>query len=425
MSSAQPANDGSSSDAPLPPSIPIGVRTRATVPGYWVAAALIAALGLTALVFLLLPARLPPAREVARPDAPPASTPQAASRTGEASENVRQRPLMEEAGSRYQANREALIRQGAAARAPAELDAAKGLAEQAAAAAAAGDFPRARQLYEDANKRLAEIAGRAEQPDKAHAPVAAGEARESAGKREARAGGRGAAENFEGLMTSGLGQLERSEWPAAEQSFSAALKLRPADSSAADGLARAKDGRQRATLVQLQQEAQALESAERWEDALAAYQRATALDPAVDFARQGAARSARMIQLYSQADGFLASPERLYTQGVRDEAQQLLAALERDASAGPRIAQARQKLGAALKRATTRITVRLASDNATEVTLFRVGALGRFQEREVALTPGTYTVVGSRPGYRDVRIEMIVAPDTPAPQIFVACKERV
>jgi hypothetical protein len=132
-----------------------------------------------------------------------------------------------------------------------------------------------------------------------------------------------------------------------------------------------------------------------------------------------------MIQLYVQVDDFLASPERLYSPRVRDEAQQLLAALDREAAAGPRIAQARQLLGAALKRATTRITVRLASDNATEVTLFRVGPLGRFQDREVSLTPGTYTVVGSRPGYKDVRVEVIVDPDSPAPQIFVACKERV
>jgi tetratricopeptide (TPR) repeat protein len=290
--------------------------------------------------------------------------------------------------------------------------------------------------------------GRAERLDDVLARLAAGEAQENAGKPEqaraayaaavaldpefalaraalARVEGRLAAQHFDGLMTRGLGQLERSEWPGAQQSFGAALKLRPGDRSAADGLARAKEGQQRATLARLQREAQDLESAERWEDALAAYQRAAAIDPAVDFARQGAARSERMIQLHAQTDGYLASPERLYSPRVRDEAQQLLASLDREAAAGPRIAQARQRLGTALKRATTKVTVRLASDNATEVTLFRVGPLGRFQDREVALTPGNYTVVGSRPGYKDVRVEVIVDPDSPAPRIFVACEERV
>lgn len=69
--------------------------------------------------------------------------------------------------------------------------------------------------------------------------------------------------------------------------------------------------------------------------------------------------------------------------------------------------------------------MRLTSDNATEVTLYRVGRLGRFQERAVTLTPGTYTLVGSRPGYRDVRVELVVAPDSEPPRIFIACEERV
>lgn len=373
MSSAQPAKNGSSSEASPPPSVPIGVRTHAVVSGRWVASALIAAIGLAAVIFFLLPTGAPPGRGAVSPAAPP-PPPRAGSPASDPAESVRQRLLAKEA----------------------------------------------------ANNKAQQGPTRAERLDEVRGQVARGDVGEKAAKPEqARADGRLAAQQFEGLMTRGLGQLERSDWPGAEQSFSAALMVRPADRSATDGVARAKEGGQRATLVQLQREAQALESEERWENALAAYQRAAAIDPAVDFARQGAARSARMIQLYVRADGFLASPDRLYSPRVRDEAQQLLAALDREAAAGPRIAQARQLLGAALKRATTRITVRLASDNATEVTLFRVGPLGRFQDREVSLTPGTYTVVGSRPGYKDVRVEVVVDPDSPAPRVFVACEERV
>lgn len=226
-------------------------------------------------------------------------------------------------------------------------------------------------------------------------------------------------------MTRALGQLERSEWAAAEQSFGDALKLRPGDRAASDGLARAKEGANRDALARLQREAQALEEAERWEEARAAYLRAAAIDPAIDFARQGAARSERMMQLHARIDAYLANPGRLQSPGVRDEAQQLLAALGREASHGARMLQAKQNLAAALKRATIQVTVRFASDNATEVTLYRVGPLGRFQERDIALTPGTYTLVGSRPGYKDVRLELKVDPDAPAPRVFVACEERV
>jgi hypothetical protein len=226
-------------------------------------------------------------------------------------------------------------------------------------------------------------------------------------------------------MTDGLAQLERREWSAAEQSFGAALKLRPADPSATDGLARAKDGRQGDALAQLRQEAQALESAERWPDALAAHQRAAAIDPTVDFAREGRARSERMIALHARLDAYLANPSRLSSPRVRDEAQQLLALLERETSGGPRLAQSKQRLASALARAAATVTVVLASDNATEVTVQRVGPLGRFQSRELALAPGTYVLVGSRPGYKDVRVEVTVDPDSPPPRVFIACEERV
>jgi hypothetical protein len=71
------------------------------------------------------------------------------------------------------------------------------------------------------------------------------------------------------------------------------------------------------------------------------------------------------------------------------------------------------------------VAVRLESDGQTEVTLFRVGRLGRFQQKALELRPGTYTVVGSRRGYRDVRLELEVRPgESPAP-LVVRCSEAI
>jgi len=290
--------------------------------------------------------------------------------------------------------------------------------------------------------------GRAERLDEVLARLAAGESQESAGALKAarqeyaaavaidpefaparaaltRIDRRFAAQRFDQLMTQGLAHLQRSDWSGAERSFSAARKIRPNDSSAADGLARAKEGLQRDNLARLQREARDLETAERWKEALAAYRRAEAIDPTVDFAGQGITRASRMMTIQTRIEGYLAEPRRLYSASVREEAQQFLATLDSEVAGGPRFAQGKERLETALKRATMKITVRLASDNATEVTLYRVGRLGRFQERALTLTPGTYTLVGSRPGYRDVRVELVVVPDSEPPRVFIACEERV
>jgi hypothetical protein len=290
--------------------------------------------------------------------------------------------------------------------------------------------------------------GRAEKMDDVRDRVATGEALERDGRltesREAyaaaatldpeheparaalkRLDGRLASQRFDALMTDGLARLERSDWAGAERSFSAALQLRAGSAPAADALARARAGLQREQLASLQAEGRGHESAERWEDALATYRRAAGIDPTVVFATEGIARSERRIALHARIAAFLADPQRLYSPRVRDEAQQLLAELGSESAAGPRLAAERDRLGAAVRRAAAEVTLQLASDNATDVVLYRVGPLGRFHAREVTLTPGTYTLVGSRPGFRDVRVEVTLEPGQPAPRVFIACEERV
>jgi hypothetical protein len=497
MSRTPPATDGSdqtTSDSRVPP---IGVRTHAVIGGRWITVALVAALGLAAAVFFLLPSWLaPPSRTHAPPPASVVSeTPAKEARPVDAVETVKQRLLAEEAAARYREKREALQRQGAPAWASESWRAASARGDEAATAVAARDYTRAVSHYDDATRQLTAISeqaetafrnavtagnaaiqarasgdavkafqlalmirpddkavqhglGRAKRLDEVLARLAAGESREKAGapaeaRKEyaaaaaldpefapARAAmmrldGLRAAERFNELMTRGLEQLERSDWAAAEQTFTTALQMRPAHPGATDGLARAKQSQQRETLARLQREARDLESSERWEESLAAYRQAAAIDPAVDFAKEGIARSNRMIALHARIAAYLAEPERLYSPTVRDEALQFLSSLNNEPAAGPRLRQERQRLAAALDRAGIKITVQLASDNATEVTLYRVGRLGRFHNRQVTLTPGTYTLVGSRPGYKDVRLQLIVAPHSNAPQVFIACEERV
>jgi hypothetical protein len=69
--------------------------------------------------------------------------------------------------------------------------------------------------------------------------------------------------------------------------------------------------------------------------------------------------------------------------------------------------------------------VELVSDGETQVTVFRVGRLGSFERRELELRPGTYTVMGSRVGYRDVRIDFRVAPEIELEPIVVRCEEPI
>ena len=92
---------------------------------------------------------------------------------------------------------------------------------------------------------------------------------------------------------------------------------------------------------------------------------------------------------------------------------------------GPRLSSHRDELSRLLKRAATPLTVTLVSDNVTNVSIYKVGKLGNFETHELDLRPGTYVAVGSRPGYRDVRLEFRVAPEIDQQPVVVRCEEPI
>jgi hypothetical protein len=94
-------------------------------------------------------------------------------------------------------------------------------------------------------------------------------------------------------------------------------------------------------------------------------------------------------------------------------------------SPGPRHLRQMQALERALVRSRAVVKVVLQSDGVTRVVVHKVGTLGAFKQKSLELRPGTYVVVGTRRGYRDVRQTLVVNPDAPPPPVLVRCEEAI
>ena len=92
---------------------------------------------------------------------------------------------------------------------------------------------------------------------------------------------------------------------------------------------------------------------------------------------------------------------------------------------GPVLSAQIERLQVLLKQANSTVTVTLRSDGATEVTVYKVARLGRFDQRELSLRPGSYTAVGSRNGYRDVRVNFTIQHDSSPAPLTIACMEAI
>ncbi|WP_405223176.1 serine/threonine protein kinase [Lentisalinibacter sediminis] len=229
---------------------------------------------------------------------------------------------------------------------------------------------------------------------------------------------------FEERMTAAFEALQAERFDAARQAFEAAREMRPASQEPRDGLLQVEQAVRLRTIERLTAEAEREEAAEDWQAALATWGEILEQDANLDFAREGRVRARRRLALDRQLEGWIANPDQLSEPATLRRASTLLTELAK-MDGGPRLASQRRELARLLKRAATPLEVEFVSDGETEVTVFRVGRLGTFERRELELRPGTYTVMGSRVGYRDVRIDFRVAPEIELEPIVVRCEEPI
>jgi tetratricopeptide (TPR) repeat protein len=232
-------------------------------------------------------------------------------------------------------------------------------------------------------------------------------------------------QRLESLLSLGYAALAEEEFVEARKHFEAALALAPASKSAADGLAQAEQGQKLDTIALAEARALAFERREMWPEAIDVYEAALATDSTLDFARVGLERSRARSDLDIKLENLFANPNLLFTDSVLADAGRLADQARAVATPESRIAGQLARLDDLIRLASTPVTVELTSDELTEVTVYRVGQLGVFATKALQVRPGTYTAIGSRDGYRDVRATFTVLPGRTLPPINVVCTEPI
>jgi len=275
---------------------------------------------------------------------------------------------------------------------------------EAGAAERDGRLSEAREFY-----------GKAATLDPQWGPATEGVARMTAALGDAR---------FYEAMSRGYAALERGDYAGARKAFEAARGMKPGSAEPADGLVQVESARRAEAVRRLAEEAEAAEAGERWQDAVKAWKGVLAEDGSVALAQDRLVRAQTRAELDTRLEGFLADPFRLTSEDVARAARVALG--DAQAASAPRARLERQatELARHLALAATPVDVVLESDGLTEVVLYRVGRLGTFARREIALKPGRYTAVGTRPGFRDVRQEFLVRPGQPMPGPVVVVSEE-
>ena len=231
--------------------------------------------------------------------------------------------------------------------------------------------------------------------------------------------------DYSEAMSAGYAAIAKSEYDKAKSFFLKARKLKPNASDPGVGIAQANNGIAQARIDRLFASAAASEQQEQWHKAAEKYGKLIAEDSSLVEAITGKARSQARAKLDDQLQELLGDPLLLGQSKRNQYARKVLAEARALDVSTPRLQGQIEQLETALTKSLIPITVLLQSDASTNVTIYHVGKLGNFSEREIALKPGRYTAVGTRHGYRDVRQEFVVDPSSESPVVTIECAEKI
>ena len=227
------------------------------------------------------------------------------------------------------------------------------------------------------------------------------------------------------FMSLGLSALHHNDLKTARRMLLKAKAFEPDAPAVLDALNQLQQAELLAGINELLRQAHAAETVEDWSRALEVYQAVLRMDPTVRAAVQGRRRAQERIHLFKRIDYFLDHPRILES----DEQLQNALALKDEINAlnlaGPRSVERAKQFERLLIQAQARVAVVIQSDDLTEVSVYKVGRLGHFLQHRLNLRPGTYTVVGSRDGYRDVRRNLVVQAGQETVTITIRCETPI
>ncbi len=232
-------------------------------------------------------------------------------------------------------------------------------------------------------------------------------------------------QDFAGVMSEGFAALQNNQPEQAITIFQRALSMRPNSQQAQEALTQTRDQIAIRKITQHQNAANNFAASEQWQQAVAEYDAALAVDSNLVFASEGKDYAQKRAQLELLLEDAIARPLRLAEPAVYEQTVGVYYAGRDLESPGPRLQGQLDTLEVILREAQIPVEVQLVSDNATEVMLYQVGSLGQFTSQVLSLPPGQYVAVGTRPGYRDVRKEFVVGFGNEPQPITIQCNELV
>ena len=234
-----------------------------------------------------------------------------------------------------------------------------------------------------------------------------------------------AEEDFASHLSTGLQAVERRDLGAARTSLTHARAKFP-DRPELTVLKKNIEALSRdLSLESALNEANQSVSNDDWDRAYQAFSKANSIDPANATAVEGERIAAEMLAGRRGLDRFLKRPDRLASKTVAAAARQALEEVRHLTGLSPTLKDSTEKLSKMIEHASRPVEVLVKSDGKTDITVRRIGIVGKTLEKVIKLRPGDYTFEGTRTGYKSKLINISVPVDGEGIEIRIICDEQI
>lgn len=230
---------------------------------------------------------------------------------------------------------------------------------------------------------------------------------------------------FNAFMSAGYAALDQQDFTNALNQFNKALKIKPNASAAKTALQQTRHQATTLDIATTLKHAAISETNEQWQTAIDLYSNALKLENNLAEAQSGKLRAQQNLAINQRLEQILSRPERLSDKRVHAETKAYYNKISQLDGQGSILSKQLTELENLLQVSAIPVKIRLQSDNLTDVIVYKVGKMGLFETKELSLRPGKYVAVGKRDGYRDVRIEFLVSPDTSRQAVRIAAKDKI
>ena len=232
-------------------------------------------------------------------------------------------------------------------------------------------------------------------------------------------------ELFQNSLSRGYQLMAEDKFEETKIEFNQALQINPSSKDVLQAIEELELKVRMSKIESIQYEALIAEVNEQWTLAKKHYEAILKLDANIKDASESLKTVNQRISLASELIFFTANADNLSDDDLLKKAKKTLNQASAIKKKGPVLVGQIANLENIISLASVPINILILSDEMTIVTLYKVGELGVFLNKKMALRPGIYKAVGTRNGFRDVSLRFKVLPGKNNQSFRIECKERV